>query len=191
MPPPGFPGYAPTSSAAPPPPPGFAAAPPPSSSSSSSSSSEHAAAAAAAAGASRALLLKKRREWAKINAKRYSASGKGGMSKQKNRRRRQGQSSYVHAEKADMPPEHLRKIVRDHGDMSARKFRHDKRVYLGALKYVPHAVYKLLENMPMPWEQVRNVKVLYHVTGAITFVNEVPKVDRARVLSRSGARCGS
>ena len=24
--------------------------------------------------------------------------------------------------------------------------------------------------------QVRNVKVLYHVTGAISFVNEVPKV---------------
>ncbi len=38
--------------------------------------------------------------------------------------------------------------------MSSRKFRHDKRVYLGALKFVPHAVYKLLENMPMPWEQV-------------------------------------
>lgn len=37
--------------------------------------------------------------------------------------------------------------------MSSRKFRHDKRVYLGALKFVPHAVYKLLENMPMPWEQ--------------------------------------
>jgi hypothetical protein len=33
--------------------------------------------------------------------------------------------------------------------------RHDKRVYLGALKFVPHAIYKLLENMPMPWEQVR------------------------------------
>jgi hypothetical protein len=29
------------------------------------------------------------------------------------------------------------------------QFRHDKRVYLGALKYVPHAVLKLLENMPM------------------------------------------
>src|SRR4051794_12510729 len=80
----------------------------------------------------------------------------------------------------DMPPEHLRKIIRDHGDMSSKKFRSvasnhspqcaaslcgpslltfvcrlDKRVYLGALKYVPHAVYKLLENMPMPWEQVR------------------------------------
>ena len=75
-----------------------------------------------------------------------------------------------------MPPEHLRKVVRDHGDMSARKFSTDKRVYLGALKYIPHAVFKLLENMPMPWEQTRDVKVLFHVTGAITFVNEVPKV---------------
>ena len=75
-----------------------------------------------------------------------------------------------------MPAEHVRKIVKDHGDMSSKKFKADKRVYLGALKYVPHAVYKLLENLPMPWEQVRNVKVLYHVTGAISFVNEVPKV---------------
>ena len=75
-----------------------------------------------------------------------------------------------------MPAEHVRKIIKDHGDMSSRKYRHDKRVYLGALKFVPHAVYKLLENMPMPWEQVRNVPVLYHVTGAITFVNEIPNV---------------
>lgn len=65
---------------------------------------------------------------------------------------------------------------RDHGDMSSKKYRHDKRVYLGALKFIPHAVYKLLENMPMPWEQVRDVKVLYHITGAITFVNEIPWV---------------
>jgi len=28
----------------------------------------------------------------------------------------------------------------------------------------------------MPWEQVRNVKVLYHITGAISFVNEIPWV---------------
>ena len=75
-----------------------------------------------------------------------------------------------------MPPEHLRKLVRDHGDLSSKKFRHDKRVYLGALKYVPHAVMKLLENMPFPWEQVREVPVLYHITGAITFVNECPRV---------------
>ncbi len=41
--------------------------------------------------------------------------------------------------------------------MSNRKFRNDKRVHLGALKYVPHAVMKLLENIPYPWEQVREV----------------------------------
>jgi pre-mRNA-processing factor 8 len=64
----------------------------------------------------------------------------------------------MQAQKEDMPPEHVRKVIRDHGDMSSRKFRHDKRVYLGALKFVPHAVYKLLENMPMPWEQVRHYK---------------------------------
>ena len=50
-------------------------------------------------------------------------------------------------------------LSRDHGDMSSKKYRHDKRVYLGALKFVPHAVYKLLENMPMPWEQVHPLLV--------------------------------
>ena len=66
--------------------------------------------------------------------------------------------------------------MKDHGDLTNKKYRSDKRVFIGALKYIPHAIYKLLENMPMPWEQVRNVKVLYHITGAITFVNEVPRV---------------
>ena len=56
--------------------------------------------------------------------------------------------------KEAMPPEHLRKIIKDHGDLSSKKFAKDKRIYLGALKYVPHAIMKLLENMPMPWEQV-------------------------------------
>ncbi|CAM9609852.1 unnamed protein product [Heterosigma akashiwo] len=103
----------------------------------------------------------KAKKWASLNAKRYGEKRRFG---------------FVDVYKEEMPPEHVRKIIRDHGDMTAKKFRHDKRVYLGALKYVPHAVYKLLENMPMPWEQVRNVKVLYHVTGAISFVNEVPLV---------------
>ena len=67
-------------------------------------------------------------------------------------------------------------MVKDHGDLTNKKYKNDKRVYIGALKYVPHAIYKLLENMPMPWEQVRNVKILYHITGAITFVNEIPRV---------------
>lgn len=66
---------------------------------------------------------------------------------------------FVDVYKEEMPAEHVRKIIRDHGDMTSKKFRHDKRVYLGALKFVPHAVYKLMENMPMPWEAVRNVRV--------------------------------
>ncbi|XP_050384074.1 pre-mRNA-processing-splicing factor 8A-like [Argentina anserina] len=89
---------------------------------------------------------------------------------------RRSERRVVGSQKEDMPPEHVRKIIKEHGDMSSKKYRHDKRVYLGALKYVPHAVYKLLENMPMPWEQLRNVRVLYHITGAITFVNETPWV---------------
>jgi pre-mRNA-processing factor 8 len=75
-----------------------------------------------------------------------------------------------------LPAEVLRKIVKDHGDLTSKKYRHDKRVYLGALKYIPHGIFKLLENMPMPWEQVRFCKVLYHITGCITFIDEVPKV---------------
>lgn len=35
-----------------------------------------------------------------------------------------------------MPPEHLRKIVRDIGDVSQKKFSADKRAYLGALKFM-------------------------------------------------------
>lgn len=106
-------------------------------------------------------LKDKMRKWQQVNTKRYGDKRKFG---------------YTEPQKEDMPPQHLRKIIKDHGDMSNKKFRHDKRVYLGALKYIPHAVYKLLENMPMPWEQVRYVKVLYHITGAITFVNEIPTV---------------
>ncbi|OCF36708.1 pre-mRNA-processing-splicing factor 8 [Kwoniella heveanensis BCC8398] len=97
-------------------------------------------------------------------------------SKQFNTKRSAGGGGGIDFGKADLPPEHIRKIIKDHGDMSNRKFRNDKRVHLGALKYVPHSVMKLVENMPMPWEQVKEVKVLYHVSGAITFVNEVPRV---------------
>lgn len=86
-----------------------------------------------------------------------------------------------------MPPEHIRKIIKDHGDMSSKKFRHDKRIYLGALKYVPHSVLKLLENMPMPWEQVREVPVLYHITGAISFVNEIPRVIEPVYMAQWGS----
>lgn len=71
---------------------------------------------------------------------------------------------------------------------TGRKFRHDKRVYLGALKYVPHAVYKVLENMPFPWEQVRNCQVIYHSTGAITFCHEIPFVIEPVYLAQWGTQ---
>ncbi|PVD32879.1 hypothetical protein C0Q70_08326 [Pomacea canaliculata] len=116
-------------------------------------------------------LQEKARKWQQLQSKRYAEKRKFG---------------FIDAQKEDMPPEHIRKIIRDHGDMTNRKFRHDKRVYLGALKYMPHAVMKLLENMPMPWEQIRDVKVLYHITGAITFVNEIPWVIEPIYISQWG-----
>lgn len=104
----------------------------------------------------------KSRKWQQMQSRRFGD--------------RKGKSAFVDTGKQDMPPEHVRKIIKDHGDMSNRKFKADKRVHLGALKYVPHAMMKLMENIPMPWEQVREVPVLYHITGAITFVDEIPRV---------------
>lgn len=106
-------------------------------------------------------LIEKSKKWKQLQSKRFAEKRKFG---------------FVDAQKEEMPPEHVRKVIRDHGDMTSRKYRHDKRVYLGALKYMPHAIIKLLENMPLPWEQIRDVNVLYHITGAITFVNEIPRV---------------
>uniref|UniRef100_A0A1I8B1W4 PRO8NT domain-containing protein n=1 Tax=Meloidogyne hapla TaxID=6305 RepID=A0A1I8B1W4_MELHA len=81
-------------------------------------------------------LTDKSKKWKQLQSKRFAEKRKFG---------------FVDSQKEEMPPEHVRKIVRDHGDMTSRKYRHDKRVYLGALKYMPHAVIKLIENMPMPW----------------------------------------
>lgn len=89
---------------------------------------------------------------------------------------RKGTSGVSLPQSSEMPPEHLRKIMIDHSDLSSKKVAVDKRAHLGSLKYMPHAILKLLENMPQPWEARKEVKVLYHVTGAITFVNEVPRV---------------
>lgn len=116
-------------------------------------------------------LMEKALKWHQLQSKRFAEKRKFG---------------FVDAQKEDMPPEHIRKIIRDHGDMTSRKYRHDKRVYLGALKYMPHAVLKLLENMPMPWEQIRDVQVLYHITGAITFVNEIPWVIEPVYIAQWG-----
>ncbi|KAI0180339.1 PROCN-domain-containing protein [Hypoxylon sp. FL1284] len=108
-----------------------------------------------------AKFAQKKKEWLRNQRNRFGEKRKGG---------------FIETQKADMPPEHLRKIVRDIGDVSQKKYTSDKRSYLGALKFMPHAVMKLLENMPMPWESAREVKVLYHVNGCLTLVNEIPRV---------------
>ena len=108
-----------------------------------------------------AKFAQKKSEWLRLQKQKFGEKRRGG---------------FVETQKADMPPEHLRKIVRDIGDVSQKKFSSDKRSYLGALKFMPHAVLKLLENMPMPWESAREVKVLYHVNGCLTLVNEIPRV---------------
>ena len=43
--------------------------------------------------------------------------------------------------------------------MSNRKFNADKHIYLKALKYIPLAIFKLIENMPFPWEQIVMLKL--------------------------------
>ncbi|KAI9928868.1 hypothetical protein ASPWEDRAFT_36682 [Aspergillus wentii DTO 134E9] len=108
-----------------------------------------------------AKFAQKKNEWLRTQRNRFGEKRKGG---------------FVETQKADMPPEHLRKIIRDIGDVSQKKFTNEKRSYLGALKFMPHAVLKLLENMPMPWESDKEVKVLYHVNGCLTMVNETPRV---------------
>lgn len=60
------------------------------------------------------------RKWQQKRVKKFKQEVKG---------------SLVSMQTVEMPVEHLRKIVKDHGDMSSRKFRNDKRVYLGALKF--------------------------------------------------------
>ncbi|CAE7030571.1 hypothetical protein PTNB73_05435 [Pyrenophora teres f. teres] len=108
-----------------------------------------------------AKFAQKKRDWVRQQRQRFGEKRKAG---------------FVETQKADLPPEHLRKVFRDIGDVSQKKFTTDKRSYLGALKFMPHAVLKLLENMPMPWESRRDVKVLYHTNGCLTLVNEVPRV---------------
>lgn len=64
-------------------------------------------------------LIIRARKWQQKRVKKFHQSEKG---------------TIVSMQTIEMPVEHLRKIVRDHGDMSSRKYRNDKRIYLGALK---------------------------------------------------------
>ncbi|KAK5100481.1 pre-mRNA-splicing factor 8 [Lithohypha guttulata] len=149
------------SSIPPPPPPGWGSGPPPPPGMTGAAAPPPPPGYRPAPDPQKAKLDQRKKEWLRTQKNRFGEKRKGG---------------FVETQKADMPPEHLRKIVKDIGDVSQKKYSSDKRSYLGALKYMPHAVLKLLENMPMPWEAAREVKVLYHVNGCLTLVNETPRV---------------
>lgn len=104
----------------------------------------------------------KARRWEELKSQQYDEPKKMGP--------------FSAPQKEVMPADFLRKILQDHGDMSSKRYQSEKRLYLGALKYIPHALYKLLENIPMPWESYKEVPVLFHITGAICFVDRVPTV---------------
>lgn len=144
----------------PPPPPGMYA-PPFYNNGMSSASNDTASPTPGVQYASSISLEEKARRWAQMQRKRYA---------------HKRLNTFTAPQKETLPPDFLRKILQDHGDMSSKRYQSEKRIYLGALKYVPHALYKLLENIPMPWESYKEVPVLFHVTGAISFIDHVPTV---------------
>lgn len=99
-------------------------------------------------------LAQKSKKWAALQGRRYGGEHKTRVG--------------VDSAKALLPAEHSRKLMKDRGDLSNRKYRvrrrllicswlllndrqSDKRSHLGGLRWLPHAVLKILENMPMPW----------------------------------------
>lgn len=82
----------------------------------------------------------------------------------------------VTVQSSRQPPDRLRKAISDQQDLVSKSITYEKRSMIGALKYMPHAIYKLMENMPNPWESYRDVNVIYHTNGVITFINETPRV---------------
>jgi len=75
-----------------------------------------------------------------------------------------------------VPKEQLQRIIRSRGLVTSNKFKCDKRITLGALKYLPHSVYKLLENIPMPWCASEIVHIQFHLSGSISLVEDVSRV---------------
>lgn len=105
--------------------------------------------------------------------KKKTANSKNADSSITSKRKQQN----INKHKLELPKEHLRRIFEQNKNINDKKFfNNTKKTQLSALKYLPYGILKLIENMPQPWESAKKVKVLYHTSGAITFINEVPKV---------------
>jgi pre-mRNA-processing factor 8 len=67
--------------------------------------------------------------------------------------------------KNEMPVEHLRSL-------SNKKYS-----TLGCFKYLPLSLHTLLRTMPMPWEDKKTLKILYHINGNLCFVLSKHKIS--------------
>ncbi|CBH14584.1 PRP8 protein homologue [Trypanosoma brucei gambiense DAL972] len=111
-------------------------------------------------------------EWRNLNTKRYGY-----------------RATYQEAvaQKDEVPPEYLRKLVKDNGDLSGKRFNAERKLCVALLRYMPLALYKLLENMPMPWEEARYVNVVYHMRGVLTLVEDTPTAPEPLYLAQWGS----
>lgn len=91
------------------------------------------------------------------------------------------------AQKDPVPPEYIRKVVKEMGDLSGPRFQSTRKLAVGVLQYIPLALYKLLENMPMPWEEAKYVDVVYHVGGVLSIVKDTPTVAEPVYVAQWGS----
>lgn len=68
--------------------------------------------------------------------------------------------------KSEMPIEHLRSL------------KNTKYSTIGCFKYAPMSIHTLLRTIPMPWEDKKICKILYHINGNISFILDKPKISK-------------
>ena len=86
-----------------------------------------------------AKMEQKKKEWLRIQKNRFGEKRKAGFVEvgiHESTYKNVAANTTLQTQKSDMPLEHLRKIVKDIGDVSQKKFSSDKRSYLGSLKYM-------------------------------------------------------
>ena len=86
-----------------------------------------------------------------------------------------------------MPPDHLRDLMREQGDLKGSKNKELRNLFLGSMKFMPLALYKFLENIPMPWEATKDVNVTYNVRGILSMVDDTPTVAEPVYKAQWGA----
>lgn len=70
------------------------------------------------------------------------------------------------------PPEVLKKLAQN------------ARPRLDALQLLPHALYYALASLPMPWQPLKYVTVVYHADGSISFIKDTYKIGKKEFRER-------